>query len=352
MLPDTPTLTTAAEACRSAANMSGLLLAVAHAESPAQTFVLGSDAAGVALEVTSLVAVASLTKLATALAVLRLVDLGALDLDADLAEYLPTAAAARPGVTLRRMLSHSAGLPVDIRPAWAPYQLGLTWPKLAAACLAEPPVAAPASVVQYGNLGYGLAALVVEMTSGLPFPIALQDLVLNPLGIEGYLGHELPRPPALIADVRGNNPPGLTPFNSAFYRSLALPWAGLLTTVGGALALVRAFAGHPARFLSATLRHEALQNQTPGLAGGSFTPLWYTDCPWGLGPELRGDKQPHWAPSTVAPHSFGHAGASGALAWYDPATQISYAIIGTRTAANGWLLRHATQLGATVVGGA
>ncbi|EFO79737.1 beta-lactamase [Oscillochloris trichoides DG-6] len=352
MLPDTHTLTTAAETCRAAARMSGVLLAVAHADAPAQTIVLGSDAAEVTLAANALVPVASLTKLATALAILRLVDLGVLDLDANLAEYLPTAAAARPGVTLRRMLSHSAGLPVDVRPAWAPYQPGLTWPKLAAVCLAEPPVATPGSVVQYGNLGYGLAALVVEMTSGLPFSIALRDLVLDPLAIEGYLGHELPRPPALLADVRSNNPPSLAPFNSAFYRSLALPWAGLLTTVGGALALVRAFAGYPAGFLSPTLRSTALTNQTPGLAGGSIAPLWYAECPWAIGPELRGDKQPHWAPANVAPDSFGHAGASGAIAWHDPASQISYAIIGTRTAANGWLLRHAAQLGATVVGGA
>ncbi len=348
MLPDT--LATAAETCRTAARMPGLILAVAHADSPAQTVVLGSDAAGVALSEDTLVPVASLTKLATALAILRLVDLGVLDLDADLAEYLPTAAAARPGVTLRRILSHSAGLPVDVRPAWAPYQPGLTWPKLADVCLAEPPVAAPGHRVQYGNLGYGLAALVIEMTIGLPFSTALHDLVLHPLAIEGYLGHDLPRTPALITDVRGNNPPELAPFNSAFYRSLALPWAGLLTTVRGALSLVRAFAGYPPRFLSPTLRHAALQNQTPGLPGGSIAPLWYPDCPWAIGPELRGLKDPHWAPATLPPHSFGHAGASGAIAWHDPTTQISYAIIGMRTAANGWLLRHATQLGAAVVG--
>ncbi|NTV64986.1 MAG: beta-lactamase family protein, partial [Oscillochloris sp.] len=292
---------------------------------------------------------ASLTKLAAALAVLRLVDLGALGLDDALMDHLPSAAAAQPRVTLRRILSHSAGLPVDVRPNLAPYQRGLTWERLAAACLAMPPVAPVGTLVQYGNLGYGLVALIVERISGMPFARALGELVLTPLDIEGYLGDEPPRAPVMLSDVRGNNPPELQPFNSAFYRSLALPWAGLLTTATGAIKLVRAFTERPAGFLSPQLAAEARQNQTVGLPGGSAAPLWYSDCPWGLGPELRGAKQPHWAPPTVMPSSFGHAGASGCIVWHDPTIDLSYAVMGTRTAANGWLLRHAPTLGATLI---
>jgi CubicO group peptidase (beta-lactamase class C family) len=331
--------------------MDGLVLAVARGDGVIQSLALGVDTAGVALAADTLFIGASLTKLATALAILRLADLGALRLDDDLEQQLPDAVAARPGVTLRRILSHSAGLPVDVRPDRAPYRNGLSWPQLAEACLAEPSVAAPGVLVQYGNLGYGLAALVVERITGMSFAAALSDLVLTPLGVEGYLGVEPPRPPALLADVRGHNSPELAPFNSAFYRSLALPWAGLVTTAAGATTLVRAFAGWPVGFLPPALLADARRSQTDGLPGGSFAPLWYDDCPWGLGPEIRGAKQPHWAPPNVAPESFGHAGASGCIAWHDPASALSYTLMGTRTAANGWLLRHAPALAAALVAG-
>ncbi|NNJ08769.1 beta-lactamase family protein [Chloroflexales bacterium ZM16-3] len=341
----------AAERCLFGARMGGLVLAAARGDAAPQTLALGIDAAGAQITADSLFIGASLTKLATALAVLRLADLGALGLDDDLAEHLPDAAAARPGVTLRRILSHSAGLPFDVSPERAPYRIGLTWPALADACLAEPPATAPGSVVQYGNMGYGLAAVIVERLTGMPFAAALEDLVLGPLGVEGYLGSEPPRPPALLADIRGSNPPELESFNSAFYRSLALPWACLVLTAAGALTLVRAFAGYPAGFLSPALLADACASQTDGLPGGSAPPLWYPDCPWGIGPDIRGAKQPHWAAPNAARESFGHAGASGCIAWHDPASDISYAIMGTRTASNGWLLRHATALGAALVEG-
>lgn len=339
----------AADRCLFGARMGGIVLAVARGDGPAQTLALGIDAAGAQLSAASLFITASITKLATALAVLRLAHLGALRLDDDLVDHLPEAAASRPGVSLRRIMSHSAGLPVDVSPRRAPYVPGLSWPALAAACLAEPPATTPATVVQYGNLGYGLLAIIVERLSGLPFAQALADLVLDPLGIEGYLRHEPPRPPALLADVRGNNPPELESFNSAFYRSLALPWAGLITTAAGALGLVRAFAGRPEGFVAHDLLADATHSQTDGLPGGSAPPLWYDKCAWGLGPDIRGAKRPHWAPDNAAPASFGHAGASGCIAWHDPASATSYAIMGTRTAANGWLLRHATALGAAII---
>lgn len=338
-----------ADRCLSAARMGGLVIAAAQGDGTPQTLAIGVDAAGTTLDADTLFMGASLTKLATALAILRLADVGALALDDSLSAHLPDAEAAQPDVTLRRILSHSAGLPVDVRPDRVPYRLGLNWPTLAAACLAQPAVVAPGTLVQYGNHGYGLAAVLIERISGMPFAAALQDLVLGPLHIEGYLGVEPPRAPALLADVRGNNPPELAPFNSAFYRSLALPWAGLVTTATGFLALVRAFAGRPAGFVSAQLLAEARRSQTVGLPGGSGPPLWYTDCPWGLGPDIYGVKQPHWSPPNAAPESFGHAGASGCIAWHDPASDRSYAIMGTRTAANGWLLRHAPALGAALL---
>lgn len=333
-----------------AGQVPGIVVAVARGEGPAEYLAAGADAAGRPLKRDSLFPVASVTKMATALAVLRLIDQGALGLDDRLGDHLPQAVAAQPDVTLRKLLCHRSGLPLDIAPESAPYARGLEWPALANACMLTPLEAPPDTRVQYSNVGYGLLARVVEQHTGQDFRAALRDLVLLPLGAEGYLGEEPPRAPAIVADVRGRHRGGeLEPFNSAFYRGLGLPWAGMVTTAEGALAIVRAFAGRPADFLSARLRAEARRGNTGDLAGGFVAPLIWPRCPWGLGPEVRGDKAPHWVPAAAGAESFGHSGQSGALAWHAPAHDVAWAILGARTADNGWLLRRSGAVSAAIL---
>jgi CubicO group peptidase (beta-lactamase class C family) len=330
--------------------LPGLVVALARGRDEPEYLVSGTDAAGRSLRLDSLFAVASITKLATALAVLRLVDKGLLALDNPLERYLPNARAARNGVTLRTLLSHTSGLPYDLSGEAARYEVGLDWRRLAEACLQTPLESSPWRRVQYSNPGYGLLAIMVEQQTGQDFPEALGTLVLDPLGIEAYLGLEPRRSPAVIADVRGSNRgTDLEPYNSAFWRSLGLPWGGLVTTVGGALRLVRAFQGVPSGFVRSKIIAEAIHNQTGDLGGGQVPPFIWPRCPWGLGPELRDDKTPHWAPPPASPDSFGHAGASGCVAWLEPSADLAWAIFGTRTADSGWLVRHGPTIGAAVL---
>ncbi len=331
-----------------AGQVPGIVAAVARGADPAEFHVVGEDARGQPLAADSLFPVASITKLATALVVLRLCDAGLLALDDPLEQHLPEALAARPGVTLRALLCHTAGLPIDVAPVHAPYAEGLDWQALGAACLLTPLEAPPATRVQYGNVGYGLLALMVERRTGEHFPAALARLVLGPLGVEAYLGDEPPRRPAVLAGVRGKHAgTPLEPFNSPFYRSLALPWAGMVTNAAGALAIVRAF--RDPQFLSATTATAATSDQTGGLSGGFVEPLFWDPCPWGLGPDLRGMKSPHWVPAGAGADSFGHSGASGCLAWYAPAADLTWAIFGARTADNGWLLRRSPALSTAIL---
>ncbi len=41
-------------------------------------------------------------------------------------------------------------------------------------------------------------------------------------------------------------------------------------------------------------------------------------CDWGLGPEIRGHKSPHWTGARNSPATFGHFGQSGSFLWVDP----------------------------------
>src|SRR5207248_1413765 len=78
----------------------------------------------------------------------------------------------------------------------------------------------------------------------------LGELVLAPLDIVGRLGAESGPQAARLAGVRGEHAGTLRePFNSPFWRSLALPWGGLVTNAEGALRLIEAFAGRPSDFL-------------------------------------------------------------------------------------------------------
>ncbi len=304
--------------------LPGMVVAFQRGNGPVEGLAFGADGAGAPLQVDSILHMASITKPATALAVLRLVARGQLDLDAPLAEMLPDAAMAQPGVTLRRLLSHTAGAPLDVDGKLAPYAPGLDWAQLTQALLHAPPLVPPGRQVLYSNLGPGLAALCVERATGLAFAQALRELVLAPLGVEAWLGDEPPRAPAWVGGQKGRHVgTELESFNSRFWRSLAMPWAGMVTTAAGAMALVRAFGPGGEGFLPATLRADATSNQTGDLGGGfSFWREWRT-CAWGLGVELRGDKQPHYA-GACAPESWGHLGGSGAFAWHDPTVDLTW----------------------------
>ena len=315
----------------------GIVLAVARGIRPPEFLAVGADAASVPLAADTLFPVASITKLATALAVLRLVATGALALDDRLDALLPDARAAGHEITVRMLLSHTSGLPGDLAPAAAPYTPSLTWPMLAAACLAAPVSRPPRSRVTYSNVGIGLLAVIVERRTGMSFADGLAELVLDPLGIKGFLGTEPPLPPASIAgDFGEHRSTPLEPINSRFWRSLALPWGGLVTDAAGALRLVRAFAGIPHGFLPGDLLAEAVRNQASGVGGGFFPPLTWPECPWGLGVEVRGAKSPHWTPASASPASFGHVGSSGCLAWADPDNHVAWVMLGTRNFLGWW----------------
>jgi CubicO group peptidase (beta-lactamase class C family) len=132
--------------------------------------------------------IASMTKSFTAAAVLRLRDAGRLHLDDPAAKHVPAAGGLRPptsdspAITVRHLLSMSAGLATD--DPWADRHLDVAPPELLrwlheGASFA----AAPGTVFEYSNLGYGVLGQVVEAVAGM----RLQDYVsrhfLEPLGL-------------------------------------------------------------------------------------------------------------------------------------------------------------------------
>ncbi len=317
----------------------GVVVAVGRDGHPIEHLVVGTDARGQPLAPDSLFPVASITKLVTALSVMRLHDRGALHYEARLDAYLPGAAAARAGVTLRMLFTHTSGLQ-GMEEYDAPWTPSLTWSVESEAALRLAPEASPGTRLSYSDVNYVLLGMVVERLTSQPFPAACRELVLDPLAIDGYFAEEPPRAPAWIGDEPG--PHTGTPIewhNSAHFRSLCLPASGLITTAAGALALIRAFAGAPDDFLRPETRAAATRDQSGGVAGGLGAlaePPESSSHPWGLGPELHHGAQPLFAPSEASPESFGHGGSSGCVTWADPSAGVAWSILGTRHIANWW----------------
>ena len=335
--------------------MPGAVITVARDGHPNEHLVVGTDARGQPLAADSLFPVASITKLVTALGVLRLQDHGALHYEDRLDAYLPDSAAARAGVTLRMLFTHTGGLQ-GMEEELAPWTPDYSWPVETEAALRLAPEISPGTRLSYSDVDYVLLAMVVERLTNQSFAAACRELVLDPLGVDGYLAEEPPRPPAWIGDEPG--PHTGTPIewhNSAFFRSLCLPASGLITTAAGALALVRAFAGTPEDFLLPETRSAATRDQSGGVPGGLGAlnePPEFASHPWGLGPELHERAQPVFAPPEASPGSFGHGGSSGCVTWADPAAGVAWSILGTRHIANWWGDPVLGEIGALILANA
>ena len=120
----------------------------------------------------------SVSKVVTALAILRLVEQGRLALDSPVAALLPGVA---PGATLRQLLAHRSGLQRE--PPTGHY-FDATSPTLAATVASlrgRAPIFAPGSRHHYSNAGFAVAGHVVERVSGDPFTAYVTREVLAPL---------------------------------------------------------------------------------------------------------------------------------------------------------------------------
>lgn len=202
---------------------------------------------------------ASVTKLATAMAVLVGTERGLLDLDE---------AAGPPGSTVRHLLAHASGLPFE----------------------GQAILAAPGTRRIYSNPGFDALGALVGERAGEPFEATLAAWVLDPLGMGATALRERPS-------------------------------EGLHGPLDDLVALARELL-HPTLLAPETLA-EATTVAFPGLVGvvpgvGRFDP-----CDWALGFELHGGKTPHWMAERNSPETFGHFGGAGTFLWVDPVARLA-----------------------------
>ncbi|GAA3945121.1 hypothetical protein GCM10022629_65720 [Amorphoplanes auranticolor] len=136
--------------------------------------------------------VGSLSKLVTAVGVLRLVDRGVLDLDKDVNEYLRQwriPGEGRP-ITLRHLLGHRSGLSLV---AGKGYSAGEPAPSILDILNGRPPArnepvhreSAPGDTFRLANVHYDVVQQVVIDATGLPFAEVMRAEVFEPFGMSG-----------------------------------------------------------------------------------------------------------------------------------------------------------------------
>ena len=190
----------------------------------------------------------------TAWATLIAVEEGIVDLDQPVGQ---------PGCTLRHLLAHAGGYPFD----------------------GDDPISPPERRRIYSNRGIELAAETVADAAAMPFAEYLREAVLAPLGMRS-------------TELRGS------PAHAGW------------STVADVLAFVGEL--RRPRLVSPATAASATTAQFPDLGGVVPGFGRYAPCPWGLGPEIRGAKEPHWTGSRNSPRTFGHFGGAGTVLWVDP----------------------------------
>ncbi len=227
---------------------------------------------------------ASVTKLLVAYGALLAVEEGAVELDHP---------AGPEGSTVRHLLAHASGLAFGDSTVQAP----------------------PAEQRIYSSAGFELLAAMIEEESGIAFADYLAEAVFTPLGMGsttlwGPAGH-------------------------------------------GARSSVADLSKFAAELLSPVLAHpqslaEATTIQFPGLDG--ILPGYGRQRPndWGLGFELRGDKDPHWTAETNSPRTFGHFGQAGTFLWVDPDLEVATVVLTDRSF-GAWAKPLWPRLSASVV---
>jgi CubicO group peptidase (beta-lactamase class C family) len=132
------------------------------------------------------VRIASISKLVTAIGVMRLVETGKLDLDADVSELLGwrlrNPAFPDTPITLRLLLSHRSSL-TDEAGYWQT-PLGGRVRDIVENPRAWDTKHAPGTYFRYTNLDFPLVAQAMERATGERFDVLMERLVLQSLGID------------------------------------------------------------------------------------------------------------------------------------------------------------------------
>ena len=227
---------------------------------------------------------ASVSKVITAWAVLVACEEGTLSL---------SDAIGQDDCTVRHLLAHAGGYAFE----------------------GETPIGKPGARRVYSNTGYEMLAAHLAERSEMPFWEYVDGAVFAPLGIVSEVQSGSSAKDARLDIVN------LSLFVAEMRRPRLLARDTFVDAV--------------------TAQYPELDGVVPGI--GRFDP-----CPWGLGPEIRGNKHPHWTSPHNSAVTYGHFGGSGTFVWVDPIADVACAVVGDRDF-DQWALTHWPEFSSAVL---
>jgi CubicO group peptidase (beta-lactamase class C family) len=140
--------------------------------------------------------IGSVSKSFTALAVMKLVDRGKIELDAPVQTYIPWFQVADPDVskqiTIRNLLNHTSGLAEKGDPNSTAYTANLE--EQVRLMQYVKPVNKPGTTFEYYNHNYRILGYVVEVVSGQPYGLFLKENIFLPLGMKDTVTNPIDAP--------------------------------------------------------------------------------------------------------------------------------------------------------------
>ncbi len=278
----------------------------------------------------SIFLLASIAKPVTACALMLLVERGLVSLNDPVSHYLPAFTGGnRDRVRVRDLLTHTSGLPdmlpenTELRRAHAPLSAFVE------GALRTPLLYTPREGFQYQSMGILLAGEIVERVSGMRLRDFEQKEIFEPLGMKNSAlgmkpGWKIEDTVRVFEGASANSENNLRfGANSPYWRDMGHPWGGMHSTTGDLAILLQTFLNGGAfggrRWMSPMTVAAMTTDQNGEIRK-----------PWGLGWALA--HSPVWIYSgeLVSPRAFGHSGATGTVAWADPATGVLCVILTNR----------------------
>jgi beta-glucosidase-like glycosyl hydrolase/CubicO group peptidase (beta-lactamase class C family) len=279
--------------------------------------------------------VASLTKpVVTTTAIMMLMELGQIVLDAPVSRYLPEwlqgpaptdgpdAAGLRRKVTVRELLLHTSGLPAHRNY----FRHANTRDEILARVFAEPLIAEPGARIEYSDLGFILLGEIITRLTGE----SLDAYVTNHIFVPLKLAHSMFNP---SPSLRDEIPP--TENDTAFRHRLlraevddanafalggVAGHAGLFSTVGDLAAFAQMILNGGIYAHHRLLKRHTIGQFTRRVAVGDSARALGWDVP----------TPPSSSGQYFSSESFGHAGFTGASIWIDPARQVFVILLSNR----------------------
>jgi CubicO group peptidase (beta-lactamase class C family) len=292
---------------------------------------------------------ASITKLYTAAAVMRLVELGEVTVNTPVSHVLPRFhGGGREHIRVRHLITHTSGLPYESMEMDARLAAHTPVDGLIDEALEAPLLFSPGTRFSYSDFAYGLAGRVAETLTGLPFPEVVRRLVLEPMGLRDTFMLPSDGGVQRIATVRGvfNDGTDGAMYNSAYGRSLAHPAFSAVATLDDVVTFLRHFAPGGPRTLSEATVRAMTSDQTGGVPGTYLLLDGFpedTRYPWGFGFCLQTAANPAVFSELASFRTFGHPGASGCQIFVDPVAGVLVALVSNThilTGRDNWLRRQ------------